>query len=202
MSSLPQVSGARLYALQRTFALHIMPLCRAYALTLARKRGRRRDGEEMAAEAIALAWQQCLRNAARGMPVFRYRSHMAWQCACHSARGARLVGVGRGHNCLLTPPQEPHRRRPAAAPRPCQAQTAEALDSLTAGRGTDPAAAAVLRCDLGAFLAHQTAAARQLVGLLAQGYGPLEASAILHMSRSWACRTRRRLTEEWESADR
>jgi hypothetical protein len=202
MSSLPQVSGARLYALQRTFARHVMPLCRAYALTLARKRGRLRDGEEMAAETIALCWRQCLRNAARGMPVFRFRSNLAWQCACQAARGARLVGVGRGHNCLLTPPQEQHRRRPAAAPRPCQEQTAEALESLTTGPSADPAAAAILRCDLGAFLAHQSPAARHLVCLLAQSYGPLEASGIMHMSQSWAGRTRRRLREEWESADR
>ncbi len=161
--------------------------------------------DELAAEAVALAWKHFAALAARGRHPEEFASTLARRCAQAARAGRRLTGSERARDTLSAVARARHRvvlvRLADRVPAPGRDGCCPGAEVVAAGLLVDPRARvpdqAAFRLDFPAWRAALPANHRAAADLLAGGDGTAEAAARLGVTPARVSQLRRALLDSW-----
>jgi hypothetical protein len=161
--------------------------------------------DELAAEAVALAWKHFAALAARGRHPEAFASTLARRCAQAARAGRRLSGSERARDALSAVARARHRvvlvRLAARVPARGRDGCCPGAEVVAAGLLVDPKARvpeqAAFRLDFPLWRAALPASHRAAADLLAGGDGTAEAAARLGVTAARVSQLRRALHDSW-----
>jgi len=181
--------------LQQSFTTHILPRVETHARVYFRKH---RDRDEMAAEAVALAWKWFVRLAERAKDATRWSAAFATYAVRAVLSGRHVTGRLSGRDVLSPVCQQRQGFYVSKLPDFSTKSTNPFSEALTDNTVTPPDDQAAFRIDFSAWLRTHSRRDRAIIHDAARGERTKELAARYRLTPSRISHLRSAWSDEWQ----